>query len=98
LRAVALMAANTTWVTFADDDVVWRPTHAESMLKTVNGHHWAASLRHIYAPGSGTRFEEQGRGDYLGIDRFESVGDDPNRRVPYEMIDNNCMVFNRIKG
>src|SRR5215471_16373479 len=25
--------------------------------------------------------------DCLGIDRFESVGDDPTRRVPYEMID-----------
>ena len=49
LRAVALMAANTTWVTFADDDVMWRPTHAESMLRTVNGYHWAACLRHICA-------------------------------------------------
>jgi hypothetical protein len=98
LRAVALMAANTTWVTFADDDVMWRPTHAESMLRTVNGYHWAACLRHIYAPESGTRFQEQGRGEYLGVDRFESVGDDPNRNVPYEMIDNNCMIFNRLLG
>ena len=88
LRAIALMAANTTWVTFADDDVVWHPTHAETMLKAANGHHWAASLRNIYSPS----------GESLGVDRFESVGDDPGRKVPYEMIDNNCMIFNRILG
>jgi hypothetical protein len=37
-------------------------------------------------------------GGVLGVDRFESVGDDPERRVSYEMCDNNCMMFRRPFG
>ena len=53
LRAVALMAAPTPWITFADDDVTWRPDHAESMLRAGAGYNWVACLRHMYAPGTG---------------------------------------------
>jgi len=98
LRAVALMAANTPWVTFADDDVTWLPQHAESMLKAGAGHYWVSCFRRMYAPETGGRFTEQGRGEFLGIDKFESVGDLPSRNVPYEMIDNNCMMFSRLSG
>ncbi len=34
----------------------------------------------------------------MGVDRFESVGDNPSRRVPYEMCDNSCMIFRREFG
>ena len=88
LRALGIMAADTYWLTFADDDVIWKENHAETMVKTATNYNWAACLRDIYTP----------EGEYLGIDRFESVGDDPQRKVPYEMVDGNCMIFNRVLG
>lgn len=88
LRAVALMAAPTPWVVFADDDVRWEPDHAEAMLTAAGSGNWASTLRHVWAPG----------GDYIGVDRFESVGDDPARQVREEMLDNNCMMFRRELG
>ncbi|MBS0450771.1 MAG: glycosyltransferase family 2 protein [Proteobacteria bacterium] len=88
LRAVGLMAASTPWVTFADDDVVWAPGHAASLLSAAHGLNWASCLRRIVAPG----------GDEIGVDRFESVGDDPTRRVAYEMCDGNTMLFRRELG
>lgn len=88
LRAVGLMAAATPWVTLADDDVVWAPTHMETMLGAVDGRNWCTCLRHIFSPA----------GDDLGIDRFESVGDDASRRVPYEMCDGNTLLFRRELG
>lgn len=89
LRAIGLMAANTPWVTFADDDVVWERDHTEALQSALeNDLHWASTLRTVWAPS----------GERLGVDRFESVGDDPARKVPYEMCDNNCMVFRREFG
>jgi hypothetical protein len=88
LRAIGLMAAVTPWVTFADDDVRWDESHVAALLKALNGAHWASTLRTVWSPS----------GERLGVDRFESVGDDPGRRVPYEMCDNNCMVFRRELG
>jgi hypothetical protein len=82
------MAARTPWVTFADDDVRWESGHVEALLKAATDRRWAATLRNIWSPS----------GAYLGVDRFESVGDDPGRRVPYEMFDNNCMMFQRELG
>jgi len=79
LRAVGLMAAMTPWVTFADDDVRWEPGHAEALLRAADGRQWAATLRNVWSPD----------GEYLGVDRFESVGDDPGRTVPY-------VVFGRV--
>ncbi|WP_146182885.1 hypothetical protein [Limnohabitans sp. Jir72] len=37
-------------------------------------------------------------GELIGIDKFESVGDDPSRLVNYEMLDGNCMMFRREFG
>ena len=88
LRAIGLMVARTPWVTFADDDVHWEADHLQRLLSAAEGRHWASTLRHVWTPS----------GDYLGVDRFESVGDDPGRRVPYEMVDNNCMMFRREFG
>lgn len=88
LRAVGLMAASTPWVTFADDDVWWDDDHAESQLMAAEGRLWSSSLRRIVSP----------TGEQLGVDEFESVGDDPRRRVPYEMCDGNCMMFRREFG
>lgn len=88
MRAVGLMLATTRWVTFADDDVRWNLDHLEQLLTALQGVRWASTLRTIWSPS----------GERLGVDRFESVGDDPRRRVPYEMCDNNCMIFERSLG
>jgi hypothetical protein len=88
LRAVGLMAANTPWVTFADDDVCWEENHVSAVLNALTGHSWATTLRTIWSPW----------GERLGVDRFESVGDDPGRLVQYEFCDNNCMIFRRELG
>ena len=88
LRAVGLMTAMTPWVTFADDDVRWDESHLAALAVAVQGVHWASTLRTIWSP-SGVR---------LGVDRFESVGDDPGRRVRHELCDNNCMIFRRELG
>lgn len=88
LRAVGLLLARTPWVTFADDDVYWAPDHVAALASAVSGVHWASTLRYVWSPAGGL----------LGVDRFESVGDDPSRQTPYEMCDNNCMVFRRELG
>lgn len=88
LRSIGLLAAVTPWVTFADDDVRWDPNHIQTIWQAAQGHNWASTLRRVWSP-DGTR---------LGVDRFESVGDDAGRRVSYEMCDNNCMFFKREFG
>jgi hypothetical protein len=88
LRAIGLMIANTPWVTFADDDVRWDEFHLKTMLEALRGAGWASTLRTVWSPS----------GERLGVDRFESVGDDAGRRVPYEFCDNNCMIFRRELG
>jgi hypothetical protein len=88
LRAIGLIAAVTPWVTFADDDVRWDPPHIATLWQAAQGYNWASTLRRIWSSD----------GTCLGVDRFESVGDDPRRRVHYEMCDNNCMLFKREYG
>jgi hypothetical protein len=88
LRSIGMMAAQTPYITFADDDVTWEDGHLESLLDAVEGHEFAYCKRKIWASES----------EYLGIDDFESVGNSPNRKVPYEMVDNNCMIFKRRLG
>lgn len=87
LRAVGLMAASTDYVTFADDDVWFEDNHLENMLKLIEGKNWCYGRRKIW-------FNDR----YLGVDNFESVGDSAERKVPYEMVDNNCMMFKRRFG
>lgn len=88
LRSIGLMAAQSSFVIFADDDVWFEENHIKSLLVAVDGKEWAYSKRKIWS-------EEM---EYIGVDEFESVGDSPNRKVPYEMVDNNCMIFNRRLG
>ncbi|HTW73485.1 MAG TPA: glycosyltransferase [Steroidobacteraceae bacterium] len=88
LRSIGLIWATTDWVTFADDDVWWDRSHVRVMLEAAAGHNWASTLRRVWSPA----------GAVLGVDRFESVGDDPQRRVSYEMCDNNCMMVQRSFG
>ncbi|MDI9333933.1 MAG: glycosyltransferase [Cytophagales bacterium] len=90
LRAIGLMAANTPWVTFADDDVWWDRYHVEKILEAIDSSkaNWGSTHRHIW----------QSESEYIGVDRFESVGDSASRAVPYEMCDGNTMVFRRELG
>ena len=87
LRAIGMMAANTPFVTFADDDVWFEENHISNLLKVVQDKHyfWAYCKRKIWTD----------KNEYLGVDNFESVGDSPSRKVPYEMVDNNTMIFSR---
>jgi hypothetical protein len=66
LRAVALMATTSPWVVFADDDVRWDENHLASLFSALSGMQWATTLRTIWSL-TGVR---------LGVDRFESVGDE----------------------
>jgi len=90
LRAVGLMIANTDYVTFADDDVMWEENHAQSMIDALQDHEWGYCKRAIWTVTEDEEYE------YLGIDNFESVGEDA--KTPYKMVDNNCMVFKRKYG
>lgn len=88
LRAIGLMVARTPWVTFADDDVWWETHHMQALQDGARGLHWCTTLRTIWGSD----------GKRIGVDRFESVGDDPTRRISFEMVDNNCMMFRRELG
>lgn len=88
LRSVGLMAANTPFVTFADDDVWFEDRHLEIMMDAIKNNQWVYCVRKIWTSD----------GEYLGEDRFESVGNSKNRKVPYEMVDNNSMMFSRRMG
>jgi glycosyltransferase involved in cell wall biosynthesis len=87
-RNSLVAAAQTEYVTFADSDVWWEKNHLSSMLNCINGGPWAYCKRKIWA----------NENDYIGIDNFESVGDEATKKVPYEMVDNNCMIFSRRLG
>lgn len=88
LRSIGLMAASTPYITFADSDVFWETNHLETMLAAMEGSDWAYCKRKVWASET----------EYLGIDNFESIGDSSDRKVPYEMVDNNCMIFERRLG
>jgi hypothetical protein len=88
LRSVGLLLATSPWVTFADDDVRWDPIHIGVLLQAAAGLYWASTLRRIWTPSR----------EYIGVDRFESVGDDPSSLAGREMCDNNCMLFRREFG
>ena len=90
LRSIGLMAANTPYVTFVDDDVWWESNHLETMVKTLEDSkkEWCFCVRKIWDSNR----------EYLGEDHFESVGNSPERKVPYEMVDNNCMIFTQKFG
>ena len=87
---VGILVAKTPWIMFADDDVWWESTHLEAMNRALTEAraHWATTLRIVWSPEN----------DRIGVDRFESVGDSPDRRVPYEMCDNNTMIYRRELG
>jgi hypothetical protein len=85
LRAIGLMAAQTDYVTFADDDVYWDENHLQTMLSCLEDKNWVFCKRKIY-----------NKNEYLGVDNFESVGEEA--KTPYKMVDNNCMLFKRIYG
>jgi len=86
LRAVGMMAARGDYVTFADDDVWFEKEHLLTLLKGVEDakSSWGYCRRMIWHDGK-----------TIGIDEFESVGNEPCRKVPYEMVDNNSMIFVR---
>ena len=89
LRSIGLMAATGQYVAFADDDVWFEPSHLSLLLESIktNNAKWAYCKRKIWHSNK-----------LIGVDDFESVGDSPKRKVPYEMVDNNTMMFARMLG
>jgi len=87
MRAVGLMAANTPYVCFADDDVWFESNHMESLLKAIDGKNWAYCIRDIWS-NDGLK--------YIGEDRFESIGDES--KLPYKLVDNSSLIFKREFG
>jgi len=83
LRAVGMMAANTPYIVFADSDVWWDSGHLESLVNAVKNKQWAYCVRKIWN-------HEQ---EYLGEDRFESIGEDS--KLPYKLVDNNTLIVDR---
>lgn len=90
LRSIGLMAAFTDLVTFADDDIIWEDDHLIDLMNSIDGKNWSFCKRRIWAKLPDGQFE------FLGVDNFESVGDDA--KTPYKMVDNNCMMFRRRFG
>lgn len=91
LRSVGLMLSTKPYISFMDDDVWYEKNHLETLLNSVSESEWAFCKRKIW------KNTENGL-EYIGIDDFESVGDSASRKVPYEMVDNNCMIFSRRFG
>jgi glycosyltransferase involved in cell wall biosynthesis len=89
LRGIGLMAANTDYVCFMDDDVMWDSGHVEAIMKAIEGKEWAFSKRRIWTTADGGY-------ECLGVDDFESIGEDS--KISYKMVDNNCMLFKRKYG
>jgi hypothetical protein len=85
-----MMASFTDLVTFADDDIIWEENHLLDMLEALDGKQWGFCKRRIWTNLPNGEFE------FLGIDEFESVGEDA--KTPYKMVDNNCMMFRRRLG
>jgi len=83
LRSIGLMAANTPYVTFADDDVWFEPNHLDSLLASIGDKKWAYCVRKIWSP----------LGECIGEDRFESIGEET--KMPYNLIDNNSLLVER---
>ncbi len=95
LRAIGLMAAQTEYVTFADDDVVWQEDHLEKMMESIKNNNWVITKRRIWTQLKSK--DNQGEGyECLGVDDFESVGEEA--KTPYKMVDNNCILFKRRYG
>lgn len=95
LRAIGLMAANTEYVTFADDDIMWEDGHLTSMLQAIETDreqpcNWAYCKRKIWARLPESQFE------LIGVDDFESIGE--ASKLPYKMVDNNSLIFRRKYG
>ena len=88
LRSVGLMAAKGKYVTFADSDVWQEPNHFQNLLKLVSNAQWGFCRRKIW----------DSKNEYLGVDNFESVGNSSEKKVPYTLVDNNTVIFERRFG
>jgi len=88
LRAIGLMAAQGKYVVFADSDVWYESNHLQNLLNTVKDKQWGFCRRKIW----------NSKKEYLGIDNFEAIGNSLEKRVPYILVDNNTMIFERRFG
>lgn len=91
LRAIGLLSATTEYVTFADDDIILKDNYYKNIKDNIidKNYDWGGWRRDIFNPLNG---------EFIGTDNFESVGDSNDRKVPYEFLDNSCMIFKRQFG
>lgn len=90
LKGVGLMIADSNFVTFADDNVMWEENHALSMINSIKANNWVYCKRRMWAKLPDESYE------YLGVDEFESIGE--GAKTEYKTIDNNCIIFRRRIG
>jgi glycosyltransferase involved in cell wall biosynthesis len=89
LRSIGLMAADSEWVTFMDDDVMWDSDHLEKTSAFFQENEWGFCKRRIWTL-------DEGNYECLGVDNFESIGEEA--KTKYKMVDNNCLFFKKRYG
>lgn len=86
LRTILSYAAHSKRVAYLDDDNWWSPDHLATLVKAIEGHDWAYSLRWFCDPATGAP---------LCVDGWESVG--PNAGSFRESFggfaDPNCLMI-----
>ncbi len=83
LRAVGIMAADSPWVAFQDDDCWIERDHYTALLSAVEGKNWGFSRRKIWHPN----------GTFIGKDDFESIG--MGNKLGYDLVDGNTYLIRR---
>jgi hypothetical protein len=83
LRSIGIMAADTPWVAFQDDDCWIENNHYTALLAAVEGKHWGFSRRKVWHPN----------GTLIGKDDFESIG--VGNKLGYDLVDGNTYLIRR---
>lgn len=89
LRSILTCLANAKYVAYLDDDNWWGETHLCDLLKAIENHAWAYSLRWFVDPNTK---------EPLCVDEWESVG--IGRGVFYlkfgGFVDPNCLMIDKV--
>ena len=83
LRAIGIIAADTPWVAFQDDDCWIERDHFVALLGAVEGKNWGFSRRRVWHPD----------GTLIGYDDFESIG--VGNKLGYDLVDGNTYLMRR---
>lgn len=87
LKSIGLITANTDYVTFADDNIIWEENHLITMLDLIQNNKWVVCKKRIWTT------TESGEYEYLGEYDLSPYFD--NNKI---LVDNNCIMFRRKYG